>query len=160
VVASRLSLRSILLLIIGSLTLIIMLLAGRNLYGDWQRLADIRELRDGAISSDQLFDAAEKLAVERDVALSMLFTRDTETIDELRLRLKESRQAADEALRATAASLDQYTFPELAPLRAQIEAHLAVIPALRRSRTHWVKRRRCSFRPSTTACTSRRVPTG
>src|SRR5690242_4406545 len=37
---------------------------------------------------------------------------------------------------------------------------IAVIPALRRSRTQWVKRRRCSFRPSTTACTSRRVPTG
>src|SRR5690348_3694441 len=37
---------------------------------------------------------------------------------------------------------------------------VVVITALRRSRTQWVKRRRCSFRPSIVACTSKRVPTG
>jgi two-component system, cell cycle sensor histidine kinase and response regulator CckA len=130
-IGSRLSLRRILLLIIGSLTLIITLLAGRNVYGDWQRLTNIRALRDGAASSDQLFNAAEKLAVERDVALSMLYTPDSDTVDDLRVRLEESRRDADMALRDIATSLDHYTFPELSSLRQQIESHLSVIPVLR-----------------------------
>jgi len=131
VVAPHLSLRRILHLIIGSLTLIITLLAGMSVYGDWQRLASIQALRDGAASSDLLFDAVEKLAVERDVALSMLYAPDLETIDDLRLRLKESRQDADASLRAAVMSLDHYTFPELAAPRRQVESHLAIVPALR-----------------------------
>jgi PAS domain S-box-containing protein len=130
-ITARLSLRRILLLIVGSLTAIITLLAGGNVYGDWQRLTNIRALRDGASSSDQLFNAAEKLAVERDVALSMLYANDYETIDDLRIRLNESRRDADMAMRDIATALDHYTFPELASLRKQIEAHLSVIPALR-----------------------------
>ena len=129
--AFQTSLRRLLLLIIGALTLLITLLAGTNVYGDFQRLTNIQALRDGALSSDQLFDATEKMAVERDIALSMLYVPDMETIDALRPRLLESRDAADEALRLTAASLDQYTFPELVELRQQIASHLAVIPALR-----------------------------
>src|SRR5690349_18900279 len=116
-ITARLSLRRILLLIVGSLTVIITLLAGANVYGDWQRLTNIRALRDGATSSDQLFNAAEKLAVERDVALSMLYTNDFETIEDLKVRLNESRRDADTALRDIATALDHYTFPELASLR-------------------------------------------
>jgi PAS domain S-box-containing protein len=127
----QLSLRRILLLIVGTLTLFITLLAAKDVYGDWQRLTRIRALRDAAVSSDQFFDATQKLAVERDVALSMLYAPDSETIDELRIRLKESRQAADAALRATVAELNQYTFPDLVELRKQVETHLLVIPTLR-----------------------------
>src|SRR4051812_41956345 len=100
-VAPQRSLRGILFLITGTLTLIIALLAAKDVYSNWQRLTDIRALREATISSDQLFDALEKLSVERDIALSMMQALDTDTIEDLRPRLMESRLAADGALRAS-----------------------------------------------------------
>jgi signal transduction histidine kinase len=130
-VAPQRSLGGILLLITGTLTLIIVLLAAKDMYGNWRRLADIRALREATISSDQLFDAIEKLSVERDIALSMMQALDTDTIDDLRPRLNESRQAADESLRESMTTLNQFSFPEVAKLRAEMESHLAVIQKLR-----------------------------
>src|SRR5882757_2345431 len=104
-IAPQRSLGGILLLITGALTLMISFLAAKDVYGNWQRLTQIRALKDATISSDQLFDAVEKLSVERDIALSMLQASDTDTVDNLRERLGESRQAADQALRASMATL-------------------------------------------------------
>jgi signal transduction histidine kinase/CheY-like chemotaxis protein len=125
------SLRGILFLTTGTLTLIIALLAAKDVYSDWRRLTDIRALREVTISSDQLFDAVEKLSVERDIALSMMQALDSDTIDDLRPRLIESRLAADGALRASVTALNQFSFPEVAKLRSQMQSHLAVIQKLR-----------------------------
>ena len=129
--AAEPTLRRILLLVTGALTLIIALLASKGVYDNWSRLTDIRALQTAMISSDQLFDATEKLSVERDIALSMLQARDADTIEELRPRLTESRQAADEALGGAMLALNRYTFPEVTTLRGQVETHLAVIRKLR-----------------------------
>jgi len=127
----QLSIRDILLLITGALTLIIALLAAKEMYGNWQRLSDIRSLRGASTLSDQLFDATEKLSIERDVALSMLNAPDDDAVADLQPRLKESRHNSDEALQAGLAALKGYDFPELAGLREKIKAHLSAIRALR-----------------------------
>lgn len=125
------SIRDILLLITGALTLIIALLAAKEMYGNWQRLSDIRSLKSASALSDQLFDATEKLSVERDIALSILNAPDEVTAADLRPRLMESRHDSDEALRAAMTALDGYDFPELSGLRGQIRAGLSSVRALR-----------------------------
>ena len=127
----QMSIRAILLLIIGALTLMIALLAAREMYGNWQRLTSILALRDASVISNGLFDATEKLAVERDVSLSMLHAPDPDSVADLRPRLIESRQAADNALRVSLTALNRYSFPELTGLRGAIRDHLSVIRALR-----------------------------
>lgn len=125
------SIRDILLLITGTLTLIIALLAAKEMYGNWQRLSDIRSLKSASALSDQLFDATEKLSVERDIALSILNAPDEATAADLRPRLMESRHDSDEALHAAMTALDGYDFPELSGLRGQIRAGLSSVRALR-----------------------------
>jgi PAS domain S-box-containing protein len=125
------SIRDILLLITGALTLIIVLLAAKEMYGNWQRLSDIRSLKSASALSDQLFDATEKLSVERDIALSILNAPDEATAADLRPRLMESRHDSDEALRAAMTALDGYDFPELSGLRGRIRAGLSSVRALR-----------------------------
>jgi signal transduction histidine kinase/CheY-like chemotaxis protein len=125
------SLRRILLLVTGALTLIIALAAAWSVYSDWRRLSDITELRDATTLSDRLFDATERLSVERDIALSMLQAEDADTIENLRPRLEESREASDAALAATVAALDQHALPNLGELRQRIESHTKVLMTLR-----------------------------
>ena len=125
------SVRDILLLITGALTLIIALLAAREMYGDSQRLSDIRSLKSASALSDQLFDATEKLSVERDITLSMLNAPGSDTVADLRPRLMESRHDTDEALRGAMTALDGYDFPELAGLRGEIKAGLSGVRTLR-----------------------------
>ena len=125
------SIRDILLLITGALTLIIALLAAKEMYGNWQRLSDIRSLKSASALSDQLFDATEKLSVERDIALSMLNASDEQAVADLQPRLRESRHDTDEAVHASMAALDGYDFPELSGLRRQIRSGLSTVQALR-----------------------------
>jgi PAS domain S-box-containing protein len=125
------SIRDILLLITGALTLIIALLAAKEMYGNWERLSNIRSLRSASALSDKLFDATEKLSVERDVALSMLNAPDDQAIADLQPRLKESRRGSDEALRVSMAALNSYDFPELSGLRKKIKTRLSGVRALR-----------------------------
>lgn len=125
------SIRQILLLITGALTLMITLIAGKDSYSNWLNLTSIEALKDASTLSDELFDAAEQLSVERDVALSMLQSADKDTIENLRPRLAESRQGAGAALRASLTALGGFGFPELAELSATIDAHLSIIESLR-----------------------------
>ena len=126
------SIRQILLLITGTLTLMIVLMAARDMVANWRILAGVRALRGASALSDRLFDATERLSFERDIALSMLDTRDADTAAELRPRLTEARRSADGALRASMTALDRYDFPELAALRGRIRTHFAAIQDLRR----------------------------
>ena len=56
------------MLITGALTLMITALAAKDMYGNWVRLTGIQTLKDATALSDQLFDAMERLSIERDVA--------------------------------------------------------------------------------------------
>ncbi|HEY5239031.1 MAG TPA: PAS domain S-box protein [Rhizomicrobium sp.] len=125
------SIRSILLLIIGALTLMITLLAAGEMYGSMQRLARVTALRDASLLSNQLFDATERISVERDVALSMLHAPDPDTAADLKQRLAASRRAADDAMGRSMAAFDHYAFPELVPLRDAVRKHLELIRSLR-----------------------------
>src|SRR5258707_12048926 len=55
------SLRQTLMLITGALTLMITLLAAKDIYGNWVRLTNIQTLQDTSVLSDRLFDATERL---------------------------------------------------------------------------------------------------
>jgi PAS domain S-box-containing protein len=119
------------MLITGALTLMITLLAAKDIYGNWVRLANIQTLKSASALSDRLFDATERLSVERDVALSMLQAPDPDSIDDLRMRLDESRENTIKTLRASIAALKGFEFPELSALGEKIGAHLSVIEMLR-----------------------------
>jgi PAS domain S-box-containing protein len=126
-----LSIRGMLLLTVGGLTAVIALFAAYDVYENAQRLVRIDSLRDASAIGDELFDAIDKLSVERDVALSMLRARDQEEIVDLKDRLAEARKAADTALDATLQGLDHYTFVELVDLRARALQRLGAIKAMR-----------------------------
>jgi PAS domain S-box-containing protein len=117
--ASKLSIRGMLLLTVGGLTAVIAFFAATAVYDNWQRLARVQALKEASVLADQLFDAMDKLSVERDVALSMLRAPDSATVNDLKSRLAEARRAADQALRTTAARLNEYRFAELVDLRAK-----------------------------------------
>ncbi|MEJ0060421.1 MAG: PAS domain S-box protein [Terricaulis sp.] len=129
--ARDLPLRHILLLITGGLTLMIVTFVAYGLYTDSRRLVEIRALRDATLLSNQLFEATEKLSLERDVALSMLSTDDPDTLADLEPRLAESRVGADAAFGEALNAAAQYQFPELAELRAKIDARYSEIRVLR-----------------------------
>ena len=126
-----LSIRQTLMLITGALTLMITALAAKDMYGNWIRLRDIQTLEDATGLSDRLFDATERLSVERDVSLAMLRAPDFETVEDLRPRLVDSRKGTDQAVRASITGMDHFGFQELSDLRAKILANLLLIEVLR-----------------------------
>jgi len=130
--SSGISIRTILLLTISALTFLIVIFAAQGLYVEWERLDKITTLKNAARLSDMLFDANEKLTVERDIALTILDATDTESIERLKPHLLESRARADAAMSGVLHSLTQYDFSELPQLQGKIIAHLPEIQALRR----------------------------
>jgi signal transduction histidine kinase/ActR/RegA family two-component response regulator len=120
-----------LLLITAALTLMIALLAARDLYTNEQRLSRSYDLRGAIEVSDQLFDASGKISIERDFSLSMLQASDAETIASLSASLEDSRQSADASVAASLAALDRVSSPELADLRRRLGERYAAIRALR-----------------------------
>ncbi|MBI1211825.1 MAG: PAS domain S-box protein [Alphaproteobacteria bacterium] len=129
--APNLSIRGMLLLTVGGLTALIALFAAYDVYENGRRLVRIESLRDASVLGDQIFDAVDKLAVERDVALSMLQSTDKDVIQDLKPRLLETRKAADLAMAATVEGLKRYAFAELVDLRDRSLKRLAAIKALR-----------------------------
>jgi PAS domain S-box-containing protein len=125
------SIRGILLAITGGLTLLIVLLCARNVYDDSSRLARIRDLRDAARLSDELFFATNQLSVERDLATSMLHARDPDTVSDLQTLLIEARHASDRALGAATDALDDRRARDFEVLRAIVEQGHAAIRELR-----------------------------
>ena len=128
----RLSIRDTLILTIGGLTLLIVSSALYDTLNSGKNLERIRTLKTATLLSDRLFDANEKLAVERDISLSILYAPSEEIIDDLRPRLESSRKGADDALRLTLQELQIYDLPGLAILSRNSEAQIITIQKLRR----------------------------
>jgi PAS domain S-box-containing protein len=126
-----LSIRHILLLTFGVLTLLIAIQAGRSVYVEWQRLARVESLTQASRLSDTLFSATEHLSVERDVSVALLHASEADMVESLRQRLLESREATDAAMQMAMWMLRLYAFDELAPLQQNIIERLAVIQTLR-----------------------------
>ena len=117
--APMLSIRAMLLLTVGGLTAVIAFFAAYDVFVNWHRLSRLEALKEATSLGDRLFDAMDKLSVERDISLSMLRSPDPGTLAELKPRLLEAREAADNALHTSAAALERYSFAELADLRAK-----------------------------------------
>ncbi len=126
-----LSIRQILIVITAGLTLMIALLAGRDLYANAERLGRAHDLRDAIAVSDQLFDATSKISVERDLALAMLQSDDAATIEALAPSLAESRALTDAAVAATRSALERYPLFEQEELRSALQSRYSSIVALR-----------------------------
>jgi len=128
----NLSIRVILLSATGALALLIVLLVTREIYAEWQKLADIHKLKQATLLSDQLFDTAEALEVERDIGFSILYTGDKDIAGDLALRLKSSRQDVDGSFESGMQQLETYDFEDLAEPLRQIERKYARLKELRR----------------------------
>jgi signal transduction histidine kinase/ActR/RegA family two-component response regulator len=122
-----LSFRQLLIMLTAALTLIVALLAARDLYLNSTRLTRAYDLREAIETSDLLFDATAKIAVERDLVLSMLHAPDAETVDLLRPTLIEARREADAAVYASIAALDEHPNQALGNLRRAFESQYAAI---------------------------------
>jgi signal transduction histidine kinase len=125
------SIRRILFLTVGALTLLIAFLASRELFSEWRQLAKIQSLKEASLLSDKLFTATEQLAMERDVASTWLRANDQETIENLHKRMQESRRLTDENMQAVLRSSQRYHFDELDTLWQDMETHFAAITELR-----------------------------
>jgi signal transduction histidine kinase/ActR/RegA family two-component response regulator len=130
---ARLTIRHILLIVTAGLTLMIALMAGRDLYANAERLSRAHELRAAMATSDSLFDATGAIAIERDLALAMLQAGDAETVASLSPLLGESRTGADTAVNTALAALETETAPDLVALRAELAARHGEIRTMRAS---------------------------
>ena len=126
-----LSIRNLLLLTIGALTLLITLMAVESIYREWGQLSRIHSLQQAAAISDQLFDASEKLSVERDVTFAMLHSSDPSIVTSLHLSLMNSREAVDRTLKPALEELKQYDFPGVMTQNQKTEKDYQNLLALR-----------------------------
>ncbi|MDX2027771.1 MAG: HAMP domain-containing protein [Alphaproteobacteria bacterium] len=149
------SLRLTLTLAIGSLALLAALLVLRDMYVGWQRLERVEALREATLLGDGLFDATEKISVERDIGYSILHASGKDIVGDLSRRLLQSRRDTDQLFRDSMGSLSAYgmadlnmklkkaeeQFASLQDLRGKIDAAMA-LPIAQRDRAlsqRWFK---------------------
>ncbi len=116
----NLSIRNILMLTIGALSLLVAMFTLQETLQQWNRLERIQELRQAMVLGDQLFDATESLSVERDVTFLALDSSGPATAADLKGDVAESRREAGDKIAAVLPSLGKYPFPELVPALQQI----------------------------------------
>ncbi|HEU5047198.1 MAG TPA: PAS domain S-box protein [Rickettsiales bacterium] len=126
------SIRTILLATISTLALLIVLFAAHGIYMQWQRLDRIQTLKRAMVISDQIFDATEKLAEERDIAYSLLYTQDKGSVADLTPRLTLVRKQADEKLLKVLEVIGQYHFPGQAEQLQQTAEQFLKLQELRK----------------------------
>lgn len=126
------SIRSILLLTVGGLTLMIALISMRGVFLQWDKLNRIHTLREATSVSERFFDAIEQSSREREITYALLASPDNGDIGELKNQLLLSREALDQALAQIAQSLPtmhlslDYDPSRLAALRVQADQALAL----------------------------------
>ncbi|MEZ0261843.1 MAG: hypothetical protein ACAH80_12600, partial [Alphaproteobacteria bacterium] len=126
------SIRNILLLAIGSLSLLVAIFTLQQAGQEVIRLGDIRTLKTATIEADKLFDATEQISVERDIAFFALHSGDGETIGRLAEDLREARAASEKALPEILKALrGKSYYAEQEKDVASILAHTAALKALR-----------------------------
>jgi signal transduction histidine kinase/ActR/RegA family two-component response regulator len=146
----RLTIRQILLITTVGLTLMLVVFMVRDLMSNAQRLSRAYELRAGIAMSDYLFDATERVSVERDLALAMLQASDPLIVEELAPRLRESRAESDQAVNIAIAELRRFDLPELEHLRQSLQSRHRLIQSLRPRIDAMVLQRRAQRPPAFT----------
>lgn len=100
-----LTIRQLLILAIGTLSVLVAIFTLLQVGQEAVRLQKIHMLISVTQQADQLFDAAEKLSVERDVTFFLLHTGTQDLVGNLSLSLQESRKSAQIALPQTLEAL-------------------------------------------------------
>ena len=134
-----LSIRTILFLVIGLLTLLITMTAMRETYIEWQKLEKIKQLGKARQVNDQLFDVVEQLGIERDIALTRLNTDEIKTLNILEPRLQTSRQFTNKLITAAFGKIELHNkaleeerqraerlFTEFKTLREEVDQAMAL----------------------------------
>jgi len=130
------SIRNILLLTTGILTLLIVLLSGRGTYVQWQHLENIRSLKEATLLGDGLFETAEEISLERHIAFSMLHAPDRDTINNLRPELHESRKRFDDSIKRILPLLSKNGFGDFPGRIRGIENQVQLLQRLRQEIDH------------------------
>ena len=132
------SIRNILLLTIGTLTFLITLLVGKEVFVQWQQLSSVESLKEASLIEDSLFDIGDKLSEERHISFSILHASDRPAVQSLKSNLKKSREESDAVFKVALELLKKYRFSELAPEIKVIENGFGVMQALRPEIDHAV----------------------
>ncbi len=125
------SIRHILLLTIGTLTLLITVLVGKEVIVQWQQLSRVKALIEATIIGDSLFNTGEKLSEERHISYSVLHASERGVIDGLLSSLQKSRQESDETFKVMLPLLEKYRFSNLQPQVKDVENGFLALKALR-----------------------------
>jgi signal transduction histidine kinase len=127
------SIRNILLLSIGTLSLLVGIFTMLQVWQEWRHLSRIQALHSATLVGDVLFETAERLSVERDIAFLMLHTHDPSALANMSEDLKENRQAIEKNLPATLHAMEKYHFPDLDKQLQDTSMRLAHLDELRRT---------------------------
>lgn len=127
------SLRAILLLTVSGLTLMITLIACREVYLGWRNWEAIHALGKASLVSQSYFNGIEHLTRERELTVALLASGEEELDHHLAPKLAESRKSADADLRYIAAHVGVANvapateFASLQSLRHEID-HALTLP--------------------------------
>ena len=132
------SIRNILILTISTLTLLIILLVGKEAFVQWKQLVSIESLKEASLIEDSLFDLGEGLSRERHISFSILNAADPVAIENLRLNMEKSRKESDVMFEVAQALLKRYKFSQLQPEVQILENDFRIMLALRPEIDHAV----------------------
>src|SRR5688500_18218106 len=104
------SIRNILLLTIGTLSLLVAIFPLLQVVQEWRRMEKVQALRSATLVGDRLFEAAERLSVERDITFFMLHTRDQDLAAGMSENMKENRESVESILPTALHDIKKYNF--------------------------------------------------
>lgn len=102
----HLSIRTILLLIVGVLNILIAMLVGSGVYGSWENYKQAQRLKFGASVIDALYSATKSWSLERASSLSILYAL-PESVESMQQDLIRNRRDADNALQLALTNLEK-----------------------------------------------------
>lgn len=127
-----LSIRNILLLTIGALSFLVAIFTLQQVYLEFRRMENFHVLKKAIHTGDRLFEAAEKLSVEKDAAYLVLSTADADLSASLAQRLKDNRAETDAALRESLDELAKYNIKDFTAKTGESLDRLDSIQGLRK----------------------------
>lgn len=99
------SIRTILLLIVGTLNILIAALVGSGVYGSWENYKQAQRLKLGTSVIDALYSATKSWSLERASSLSILYAL-PESVSSMQQNLIKHRQHADNAFQLALRNLE------------------------------------------------------
>lgn len=126
------SIRDTLLLTIGTLTLLIVMVASYETFQAWKRLRDAEMLKEATILGSALFKAAERFSEERGLASIMLLSSDETQMSELAEQMQKSRRQVEQELNIMLHMLRDYEYEDVQREKEKLKAQLQQVHSLRK----------------------------